>query len=75
VLPKLISEVQDDEFTTALEEHLAQTRRHVTNVEKVFAELRESPQAERCIGFEGLKAEHDKLLKERPATSWSTRLT
>jgi ferritin-like metal-binding protein YciE len=75
VLPKLISEVQDDEFTTALEEHLAQTHRHVTNVEKVFAELRESPQAERCIGFEGLKAEHDKLLQERPATSWSTRLT
>jgi ferritin-like metal-binding protein YciE len=64
VLPKLISEVQDDEFTTALEEHLARTRRHVTNVEKVFAELGESPQAERCIDFEGLKAEHDKLLQE-----------
>jgi ferritin-like metal-binding protein YciE len=63
VLPKLISEVQDDEFTTALEEHLAQARRHV-NVEKVFAELGESPQAERCIDFEGLKAEHDKLLQE-----------
>jgi ferritin-like metal-binding protein YciE len=64
VLPKLISEVQDEEFTTALEAHLEQTRRHVTNVERVFAELAESPQTERCIGFEGLKAEHDKLLEE-----------
>jgi ferritin-like metal-binding protein YciE len=64
VLPKLISEVQDDEFTTSLKNHLEQTRKHVTNVEKVFEQLGESPKAEECIGFEGLKAEHDKLLEE-----------
>ena len=64
VLPKLVSEVTDDELRDALEQHLEQTKRHLTNVEKVFEELGESPQAEQCIGFEGLKAEHDKLLSE-----------
>jgi ferritin-like metal-binding protein YciE len=64
VLPKLISEVQDDEFTTALEEHLEQTRGHVANVEAVFGELGETPHSEKCIAFEGLKAEHDHLLEK-----------
>jgi ferritin-like metal-binding protein YciE len=64
VLPKLISEVTDDEFREALEQHLDQTKRHLRNVEKVFEELGESPHAEQCIGFEGLKSEHDKLLSE-----------
>ena len=64
VLPKLVSEVTDEELRDALEQHLEQTKRHLTNVEKVFEELGESPQAEQCIGFEGLKAEHDKLRSE-----------
>jgi ferritin-like metal-binding protein YciE len=64
VLPKLVSEVTDDELRDALEQHLEQTKRHLANVEKVFEELGESPHAEQCIGFEGLKAEHDKLLSE-----------
>jgi len=64
VLPKLISEVTDEEFRETLEGHLVQTKGHLANVEKVFAELDETPHAEPCIGFEGLKAEHDKLLGE-----------
>jgi ferritin-like metal-binding protein YciE len=67
VLPKLISEVTDEEFRETLEEHLEQTKGHLANVEKVFAELDETPHAEPCIGFEGLKAEHDKLLGEAPS--------
>jgi ferritin-like metal-binding protein YciE len=64
VLPKLIDEVQDEELRTGLEGHLEETRRHVKNVEKVFAQLGETPKAEPCIGFEGLKKEHDKLVEE-----------
>jgi ferritin-like metal-binding protein YciE len=64
VLPKLIAEVRDDEFAKALKSHLEQTRTHVSNVEQVFQQLGEPPKAEECIGFEGLKAEHDKLLQE-----------
>jgi ferritin-like metal-binding protein YciE len=63
-LPKLIDEVQDDEFRKGLEAHLDQTRRHVTNVENVFRALGETPEAQECLGFEGLKSEHDELTGE-----------
>jgi len=64
VLEKLIEEVRDDEFRKGLEKHLDETRQHVTNVEQVFDSLGEEPKAEKCIGFEGLKAEHDELSSE-----------
>jgi ferritin-like metal-binding protein YciE len=64
VLPSLINEVQDGEFRKGLEKHLDETRQHVTNVEQVFDSLGEEPKAEKCIGFEGLKEEHDELLDE-----------
>jgi ferritin-like metal-binding protein YciE len=64
VLPELIDEVSDEEFRTGLESHLEQTRQHVVNVEKVFRLLEEEPKVEKCVGFEGLKSEHDQLLQE-----------
>ncbi|HKY24525.1 MAG TPA: DUF892 family protein [Gaiella sp.] len=63
-LPKLIDEVRDEELREALESHLEETRGHVTNVEKVFELLGETPKEEPCIGFEGLKQEHAKLVEE-----------
>jgi ferritin-like metal-binding protein YciE len=63
-LPKLIGEVTDSEFRAGLERHLKQTRKHVTNVESVFESLGEEPEAEPCLGFEGLKKEHDKMVEE-----------
>ncbi len=63
-LPKLIGEVQDPEFKDGLEKHLDETRQHVKNVEQVFRSLDEEPQAEPCLGFEGLRKEHDKLTEE-----------
>jgi ferritin-like metal-binding protein YciE len=63
-LPKLIGEVRDEELKQGLESHLEETRTHVTNLEKVFAELGEEPEVEECIGFEGLSAEHDKMVSE-----------
>ena len=64
VLPKLIDEVSDDEFKSGLENHLNETRQHVTNVEQVFKIFGEKPHAEECVGFEGLKKEHDELLEK-----------
>jgi ferritin-like metal-binding protein YciE len=64
VLPKIIAEVSDDEFKSALEEHLKQTKQHVSNVENVFQIFDEQPHEEECIGFEGLKKEHDELLQQ-----------
>jgi ferritin-like metal-binding protein YciE len=63
-LPKLISEVKDAEFRSGLEKHLEQTQRHVSNVEKVFQLVGETAHEEECIGFEGLKKEHEQLTKE-----------
>ena len=63
-LPKLIGEVQDAEFKQGLEKHLEETRQHVKNVEQVFRSLGEEPQAEPCLGFEGLRQEHDKMIEE-----------
>src|SRR4029453_7911906 len=63
-LPKLIDEVSDEEFKSGLESHLKQTRQHVVNVENVFELLGEEPAVEKCVGFEGLKKEHDQLIEE-----------
>jgi ferritin-like metal-binding protein YciE len=63
-LPKLIEEVQDEEFRTGLEKHLEQTRQHVSNVEQVFSQLGEEAEVEECVGFEGLKSEHEQLMQE-----------
>ena len=63
-LPRLIDEVSDDEFRNGLESHLEQTRGHVANVEQVFKLLGEEPKVETCVGFDGLKKEHDQLVEE-----------
>src|SRR5918912_1459393 len=68
VLPKLIQEVQTDEFRKALERHLDQTKGHITNLEQAFDALGEQPEAEKCVGFEGLKKEHDELVGEIDAS-------
>jgi ferritin-like metal-binding protein YciE len=64
VLPQLIGEVTDPELRKGFEKHLERTRSHVENVESVFEELGEQPTAQECVGFEGLRSEHDKLAGE-----------
>ena len=63
-LPMLIGEVQDEELRNALETHLDETRGHVRNVEQVFEIFGETPKAEPCLAFEGLKNEHAKMVEE-----------
>ncbi len=63
-LPTLIGEVTDDEFKTGLETHLGKTKQHVTNVEQVFDIFGEEAHEEECVGFEGLKKEHDELIEK-----------
>jgi ferritin-like metal-binding protein YciE len=64
VLPALIDEVEDEELKMGLKRHHTQTRKHVTNVETAFKKMGERPEAEKCLGFEGLKKEHDELTAE-----------
>jgi ferritin-like metal-binding protein YciE len=63
-LPELIKQVTDDEFRAALEDHLEQTRAHITNVERVFELLGESAETEVCLAFEGLTKEHKEMVEE-----------
>ena len=64
VLPKLIQEVQDADFRKGLERHLEQTKGHVTNLEQIFDSMDEQSETEKCLGFEGLKNEHDEMIGE-----------
>ena len=64
VLPKLINEVQSAEFRKSLERHLEQTKGHVTNLEQIFDSMGEQSETEQCLGFEGLKKEHDEMIGE-----------
>ena len=64
VLPKLIQEVQNAGFRKGLERHLEQTGGHVTNLEQIFDALGEQSETEKCLGFEGLKKEHDEMIGE-----------
>ena len=64
VLPKLIQEVQNAGFRKGLERHLEQTRGHVTNLEQIFDALGGQSETEKCLGFEGLKKEHDEMIGE-----------
>ncbi len=63
-LPRLISEANDDEFCAALEEHLQVTKRHVSNLERVFGIFDEEPATEKCLAFEGLTKEHEEMVSE-----------
>ena len=64
VLPTLIQEVQDADFRKGLERHLEQTRGHITNLEQIFDSMGEQSETEKCLGFEGLKKEHDEMTTE-----------
>ena len=68
VLPKLADEATDRELSHAFTSHLKETEKHVANLEKVFAEIGERPQAEPCSGIEGIKKEHDEFVSEQDDT-------
>ena len=68
-LPDLSREATDRELRRGLDKHLGETKRQVTNIEKVFRALGEQPTAEQCPGFDGIKREHDEFMRdERPST-------
>ncbi len=59
-------------FGRALRATSKQIRQHVTNVEQVFDIFGEQPHEEECVGFEGLKKEHDELMQK--TSSFTRRL-
>jgi ferritin-like metal-binding protein YciE len=61
VLPELLKQVSDPELTTAVAEHLAQTKRHVANVERAFELVGAEPSSNHSPPFVGLKDQHSEI--------------
>jgi ferritin-like metal-binding protein YciE len=61
VLPSLRKQVQSESLAAAVEEHLAQTRDHVTRVEEVFRVLGTEPVSARGAPAAALFAEHEEV--------------
>jgi ferritin-like metal-binding protein YciE len=67
-LPELAREASDRELERAFRSHLAETEKHVMNLERVFEHLGKRPEAHPCPGIEGIKREHDEFMQENEPT-------
>lgn len=63
-LPKMIKGANSPMLAEAIEEHLEETKQHVTRLEQVFDIIGESPRAKKCKGMEGLISEGQEALDE-----------
>jgi ferritin-like metal-binding protein YciE len=65
-LPKMIKAASHEELAATFSEHLRVTERQVERLERIFADLEESPRGKKCVGMEGLIEEAQELLKDNP---------
>ncbi|MEZ5102022.1 MAG: ferritin-like domain-containing protein [Thermoleophilia bacterium] len=68
MLGTLAREASDEELAAGFEEHRAQTREQIENVERVFEALGSRPKAKQCPGIDGIKEEHDEFMSEHSGT-------
>jgi ferritin-like metal-binding protein YciE len=60
-LPKMIDKTESPQLRAALEDHLEETRGHVTRLEDVFEMHGEEIKAQKCKGMEGVLEEGDEM--------------
>lgn len=72
MLPLLAREVADDQVRTAFREHERETREQIQNLDRCFEMLGEQPQRMTCRPVEGLRQEHDEIVRERPSERMMT---
>jgi ferritin-like metal-binding protein YciE len=65
-LPQMIKKATHPQLKKAFTTHERQTRGHVTRLERICAELEESPRGKKCVGMEGLLQEGKELIQEKP---------
>src|SRR5438874_2234031 len=53
-LPKMAKKATTSQLRQGFEEHLEQTKNHISRLEQIFEALDESPKGESCAGMEGL---------------------
>ena len=63
-LPKMAKAAESEELRNGFEEHLEQTRGHVSRLEQIFKNLGESPKGKKCKGMEGLISEGGEMISE-----------
>jgi ferritin-like metal-binding protein YciE len=65
-LPKMAKAASHEELAANFLEHARVTERQVERLDRIFADLNESPRGKKCIGMEGLIEEAQELLKDKP---------
>jgi ferritin-like metal-binding protein YciE len=65
-LPKMAKAASHEELAANFEEHARVTERQVERLERIFADLGESPRGKKCVGMEGLIEEAQELVQEKP---------
>lgn len=63
-LPKMAKAAQSGELRAAFEKHERETEEHVARLEKVFAEMDESPRGKTCDAILGIIEEGQEVMKE-----------
>ena len=63
-LPKMAKAATSEELRSGFEEHLEQTRGHVSRLEQIFEALDEKPSGKKCAGMEGLVKEGGEMISK-----------
>ena len=63
-LPKMAKAASSSQLRQGFEEHLEQTKNHISRLEEIFEALDESPKGETCDGMEGLIEEGSNIMEE-----------
>jgi len=67
MLPELQEEALNHELKEALKTHEQETQQQVKNIQEVFRQLGEKPEATTCYAVKGLSEEHKAIHKEKPS--------
>ena len=62
-LPKMAQAASEPKLREAIEDHLGETREHVSRLEEIFGRLGRSPSGETCKAMKGLIAEGDQVIR------------
>src|SRR5687768_10410002 len=73
-LPKMAKAAESDELRAAFEEHLEQTRGHVSRVEEVFKLLGMAARGKPCEGMKGLIEEGEEVMEEMEGSTLDAAL-
>jgi ferritin-like metal-binding protein YciE len=63
-LPKMAEKATSAQLRAGFEQHLAETKQHVSRLELVFETLGEKAKGEECPAIEGITEEAEELVKE-----------